>query len=548
MKTIIDLALTSLLVLLIVVPYAGHSASKPKLVVLITVDQLRGDMPWRFRDRFGPDGFRYLMDNGTSYTSAYYQHSTTFTAVGHATLATGGNTAQHGLAGNDWYDIATGKRVYCVEDDGQTLIGNEPKEHEGSSPRNLTSTTVGDELVLASAGKSRVFSVSLKDRGAILPGGYLGKAFWYSSDSGKFVTSTYYYREYPQWVKDWNAAKHADRYQDETWNLLHDQSSYIFGNQDDRSYEKSYGYLGRTFPHALGNDDAEAFYAALRFTPMGDELTLNFVKELMSQEKLGQGQGVDMLAVSFSATDYIGHAFGPNSLEAEDNLLRLDRTLAELLRTIDRQVGLEQTLLVLSADHGTDAIPEYKESLGIPAGRHHLQRYMTQLNDALQARFNSDEKLVAAFWNPSFYLDLEAVKKLDADVAVVERALAEEIMKIPGFALALTRSDLMQGAVPNTAAASRVRTAFHPTRSGNVLVVQSPSWYLYPKPDAYSAMHGSPYTYDTYVPIMFAGPGITHRKVNRSVAPRDIAPTVTTYLGIKSPSGSVGKPLTEVLD
>lgn len=548
MKSITDFAVTTLFVLLAIVPYPVYSASKTKLVVLVTVDQLRGDMPWRFRDRFGPDGFRYLMQNGTLYTNAYYQHAATFTAVGHATLATGGNAAQHGFAGNDWYDVTTGERVYCVEDRRYTLIGNEPEEHEGSSPRNLTSTTFGDELVLASGGKSRVFSVSIKDRGAILPGGYLGKAFWYSSTSGEFVTSTYYYRQYPEWVKKWNAAHYADRYQKTSWDLLHDRAGYIFANQDDRPSEKSYKHLGLTFPHALENADPEAFYAVLRFTPMGDQLTLAFVKELMTQEKLGQGDAVDMLAVSFSATDYIGHAFGPNSLEAEDNLLRLDRTLAEFLRYIDRQVGLDRTLLVLSSDHGTDAIPEYKQSLGVPAGRHRPQQIIEQVNEVLQARFNSREKLVVAFWNPSFYVDTEVVKKLDTDIEAIERALAEEIMNIPGFALALTRTDLMRGTVPNTAAASRMQTAFHPMRSGNVLVVQSPSWYLNPQPDALSAMHGSPYAYDTYVPIMFAGPGIEHRTVNRSVAPRDIASTVTTYLGIKPPSGSTGKPLIEVLD
>ncbi len=526
----------------------SHAGPQPKLIVQITIDQLRGDMPWRFKDRLGPSGFRYLMDNGVSYTNAHYQHSTTFTAVGHATLATGGNAAQHGLAGNDWYDVTTGKRMYCVEDDRHPIIGKEPAAHKGTSPRNLTASTIGDELVIASGGRSRVFSVSIKDRGAILPGGHLGKAFWYSSGSGKFVSSTYYYDDYPAWVTTWNAQDHAGTYRDKTWDLLRDREQYVFKDQDDRPFEKSYKHLGRTFPHALGNEDAKAFYAALRFTPMGDEITLAFVKELMQQEKVGQGDSTDMLAVSFSATDYLGHAFGPNSLEAEDNLLRLDETLADFLSFIDSQVGLDQTLVVLSSDHGTDEIPEYKESLGVAAGRHRPDEFMAQANAALQRRFGSNETLVVAFWNPSLYLDAEAVTKLGVDVATVEQALAEEMMKLKGFTLALTRTDLMAGNVPNTSTGNRLQAAFHPTRSGNVLIVQDPFWYLYPKPDQFSAMHGSPYTYDTYVPIMIAGPGIKAAKSTRPVAPRDIAPTITAYLGIKPPSGATGVPLVEVLN
>ncbi|MDH3282795.1 MAG: alkaline phosphatase family protein, partial [Gammaproteobacteria bacterium] len=496
----------------------------------------------------GPGGFRYLMDRGTTYTNAHYQHSTTFTAVGHATLATGGNAAQHGLAGNDWYNTATGEQVYCVEDDRHPLIGKEPKAHQGTSPRNLTSSTVGDELILSTGGKSRVFSVSIKDRGAILPGGHLGKAFWYSSSSGQFVTSTYYFDEYPEWVKAWNAADHAGQYQNQTWDLLQDRAAYVFQDQDDRPFEKSYKHLGRTFPHALGNEDAKAFYAALRFTPMGDQITLAFAKELMVQEKLGQGKAMDMFAVSFSATDYLGHAFGPDSMEAEDNLLRLDRTLAEFLGFIDEQVGLDRTLVVLSSDHGIDEIPEYKTSLGVAAGRHRPDEFIAQANAALQARFDTTEKLVVAFWNPSLYLDPEAVKRVGVDVATVERALAEEMMRIPGFALGLTRTDLMAGDIPNTPTGNRVQAAFHPIRSGNVLIVQEPFWYLYPNPDQFAAMHGSPYSYDTYVPIMFAGPGIRHQKIDSPVAPRDIAPTMTGYLRITPPSGSVGTPLSEVLN
>lgn len=347
--------------LLPVVVQSKSDAQKTKLVVMVTVDQLRGEMPWKYKDHFGKNGFRYLMDNGVSYTNANYRHSTTFTAVGHATLATGGNGTEHDLAGNDWYNQETQKRVYCVEDDWHTIIG---KAHKGTSLRNLTSSTIGDELIMASGQKSRVFSVSIKDRGAILPGGHLGKAFWYGKKSGKFVSSTYYYDKYPKWVDAWNAKKVADKWQSQSWNLLQNKDQYVYADQDDREIEKSYKSLGRTFPHKLGNEKSSTFYSMLRFTPMGDELTLDFTKELMKQEKIGQGKHTDMLAVSFSATDYLGHVFGPNSLEAEDNILRMDQLLADFFSYIDKTVGLDNTLIFLSSDHGTDAVPEFRKQLG----------------------------------------------------------------------------------------------------------------------------------------------------------------------------------------
>src|SRR3989338_9099845 len=242
------------------VPQAAAAAPKPKLVVMITIDQLRGDMPWRFKDRF-TGGFRYLMDNGIAYSNAHYRHSTTFTAVGHATLATGGNAAQHGMPGNDWFDDKTGERVYCIEDQRHPMIGGKvdaKTKHKGTSPRNITSSTIGDELVIASGYKSRMFSVSIKDRGGIIPGGQLGKAFWYSSGSGQFNTSTYYYDKYPAWADAWNKADHAGKYQNVTWNLKQDKSRYVYADHDNRPGEKGYKHLKGTFPHKLGAADRKS--------------------------------------------------------------------------------------------------------------------------------------------------------------------------------------------------------------------------------------------------------------------------------------------------
>jgi predicted AlkP superfamily pyrophosphatase or phosphodiesterase len=534
------------LALLFCLSSLAAAAGSPKLVLFLTIDQLRGDMPWRFKDRFRADGIRYLMDHGAVFANAHYRHAATFTATGHAALFTGGHAAAHGFVGNEWYDTRNGRRVYCVEDSAHSLIGQAPEAHSGTSPRNLTSTTIGDELILSSNGRSRLFSVSIKDRGAIIPGGYLGKAFWYEGGTGRFVTSTYYYRKYPDWVSEWNRARHADQYLGQQWRLLDAPDRYTYADQDERSYEKSYQSLGITFPHPFGSVASPDFYKTLRFTPMGDALTVAFVKELIDKERLGQTGAADFLAVSLSATDYIGHAFGPNSLEAEDNLLQLDKTLADLLTFIDQRIGLKNTLVVLSSDHGVDAVPEYKQSLGIPAGRLKPDLFIEQLNQQLKNQFKVQDDLVIGFWNPSLYLDSSRISAAGLDIANVEQAAAEAMLEIPGIALAVTRTDLLSGRVGEEPILQRVKRSFNPARSGNVLIVQSPSWFLHSKYRQLSAMHGSPYPYDTHVPIMIAGPGIPALEVHRRVAPEDIAPTLAAYLGIESPTGSTGDALVEV--
>ena len=521
-------------------------AASPKLIVQITIDQLRGDMLPRFKRRFGDKGFRYLMDSGVYYTNAHYLHANTFTAAGHATLATGGHAAQHGMAGNYWFDAETGQEVYCVEDARHTLIGEKPTEHQGTSPRNLLSSTFGDELLLASGNTSRVFSVSTKDRGAIIPGGHAGKAFWYDKNSGQFVTSTFYYTDYPEWVSKWNDAEPATQYQGASWTLLHDQASYLYGAGDDRPFEGMPPVFDTTFPHTLPDEDSKRLYSLLRTTPYGDQLTLAFVKELVRQEKLGQGKSPDVLALSFSATDSIGHTFGPHSLEYEDNLLRLDISLAELFTFLDQQVGLANTLIVLSSDHGVGDAPEYMQEHGFTVGRLSPKEVVRQVNTVFRARFERHADIVLDFQTPSFYLNRDLIAQVGLDIEAAEQAVAQQLRRVPGIAQAVTRSDLLRNAIPDTPLMQRVQRSFHPQRSGNVVIVQEQYWFLHSQTQL-AAMHGSPYAYDTHVPIIFAGGGITPQLVGRSVAPADIAPTLSAILGIIPPSGSTGTPLAEVL-
>jgi len=538
------------------VPHASAENKRPNLVLQITVDQLRGDLPMRFKDRLGKGGFRYLLENGTHFNNAHYQHANTETAVGHATLATGADPSRHGIVANDWIDQKTGEFVYNTEDDRHHILGSKPKAHEGVSPRNLLATTIGDELVVGNGGQSRVFSVSVKDRGAILPGGHVGKAFWFSKSSGRFVTSTYYYDDYPEWVKQWNAAKPADRYQGKTWDLLYDRSSYVAGDIDDRPYEASFAELGRTFPHALGDGSAKYFYLVLTLTPMGDELTLDFAKTLIENEKIGRGDATDYLAISFSSTDYIGHLFGPSSLETEDNILRLDRTLAELFQYLDQKIGLDKTLIVLSADHGAPEAPEYMAEHGMETGRFPLDWFQkgSPLSDALKKQFGRDD-LVAVHSHPYLYLNLEAIADAKLNVEDVERFVSLEVMNVPGIAYAMARSDLLAGRITESPVQNQIRRSFHPTRSGNIHMVPQHYWFLHSTEEAekmgiekIAAIHGSPWKYDTYVPIFFAGNGVSARTISRPVGPQDIAATIAAYLEIKPPSGSVGDPLLEVLE
>ena len=496
------------------------------------------------------------MEKGTWYIDAHYRHANTETAVGHATLATGADPSRHGIVANDWIDQKTGAFVYNTEDDRHHIIGREPKAHEGVSPRNLAASTFGDELVVHNGGRSRVFSVSVKDRGAILPGGHAGKAFWFSKSSGEFVTSTYYYDDYPQWVKQWNAAKPADAFKGKSWELLNDRATYVHGQMDDRPYEADLKPLGRIFPHPLGGD-TKYFYLFLTLTPVGDMLTLDFAKALVENEKLGHNDtgAPDYLQISFSSTDYIGHLFGPSSLETEDNILRLDRTLADLFQFIDEKVGLGNTLIVLSADHGAPEAPEYMASLGLSTGRFAFDWFKTEgpLTEALQKKYGRADFIVGHS-HPYLYLNLEAISSVGLDLGNVERFVADELMKIPGIAYSMTRDDLLTGRITESPVQNQIRRSFHPTRSGNIHMVPEQYWFLHSTEEAekmgigsIAAIHGSPWAYDTYVPIFFAGSGVPAQIIGRRVAPTDIAATLSAYLGIKPPSGSVGSVLTEIL-
>jgi predicted AlkP superfamily pyrophosphatase or phosphodiesterase len=561
-KTIQALLLLTILLLFNI--SVVHASSQPKLILQITVDALRGDLPERFDALYGKDGWNYLLKKGLHYNNANYTHANTETIVGHASLATGTTPANHGMVGNVWFDREEGRLVYNVEDANYHLLSEnadvdqkteiDPTQRtarsDGRSPNNIITSTFSDELAVHYNGQSKIFGVSVKDRGAISMAGHSGKAFWFSKKNGQFVTSNYYYDKYPEWVTKWNAEKHAMQFAGKSWELTHPIEKYAFGQADDREYETDVAGFGKTFPHAYGEGDDKYFTTKLTLSPAGDDLTLSFAKTLIANEQIGKDDVPDYLSVSFSSTDYVGHVFGASSLESEDNQVRLDKTLKELFAYVDEQVGLDNTLIVLSADHGQPEVPGYLHLLG----RKHANYFDVKGLDKdpvfkkLKQRFGIGQDLIKDFFQPYIYLDRELIKSKGLDQAEIEKAIATELMKIPGISLALSSTELQNNQVEDSPLTQSVLHNFNHKRSGDIYIVFTPDVFINDFDGLIvSSTHGSPWRYDTHVPVIFAGNGLKAAQISESITPYDIAPTLSAIVGAKYPSGAIGKPLGAVL-
>jgi Type I phosphodiesterase / nucleotide pyrophosphatase len=538
-------------------------AKSPKLIVQITVDQLRGDMPASVLDRCGPGGFRYLYEKGVVYQNAHHRHANTETVVGHATLATGADPAEHGMIGNVWFDKELGRSVYNIEDDRYKLVGEgggvdkknekDPTQKvamtDGRSPKAMLTTTFSDELSLSTNGKAKIFGVSVKDRGAVTMAGHAGKAYWFSKSKGEFVTSTYYYDAYPKWVNAWNQKGFAKAYAGTNWELMYNRSTYKYGDYDNRPWETNLPGFGIVFPHPFGAAESKLFNTLLTLSPAGDELTLNFARELMVQEGLGQDDITDYLSISFSSTDYVGHMFGPSSLESEDNLLQLDKRLSELFAFIDKQVGLHKTLIVLSADHGAAEVPDRLNTFGIDAQNFKpdsLEKQTVIKN--IKAKYGIATELISGFNHPYIYLNNEILRQRKLNIDEVSRAIAAELTTINGIAYAVPSIDLAEGKTPDTRLYRQILRNFNPKRSGDIYLVLEPGWFVNDFDGLkVAATHGSPWRYDSYVPIIFAGNGLEAKTVFREVETVDVALTLSKYFRINAPSGATGATLIEVL-
>jgi hypothetical protein len=540
----------------------SQERQKPKLILQITVDQLRGDLPEKFMKNMGNDGFRYLKEQGVWYANAHYGHANTETVVGHTVLATGADPSVNGMISNVWFDREKGRLVYNIEDarypiltenadvDASTEIDQSQviAGTDGRSPANIITTTFSDELMLMTNGKAKVFGVSVKDRGAVTMAGHTGKAFWFSKPKGEFITSSYYYNEYPEWVKQWNKQKFPDTFNNKAWKLMYDQSTYMFGDNDNQEWEMDMAGFGRTFPHQYGPADSAYYGSYLTFSPAGDDITLNFAKALIEAEAIGKDDITDYLSISFSSTDYVGHLFGPSSLEAEDNMLRLDRTLADLFAFIDKKVGLENTLIILSADHGGPDVPGYLESFGIESGYVSPDKWDKEPSiQALKQKFGIGQELIHDFFPPYLYLNEKIIKAKGLDLEEVEKAVAKELMSIKGVALAVSSFALQKNQLPDTYLNRKALRNFNRKRSGNLLILFEPQYFINDfNGEKVAVNHGGPWMYDSYVPVVFAGMDIKGLKVTRKVEPKDIVSTLANIIGTKPPSGADGEVLNEV--
>jgi predicted AlkP superfamily pyrophosphatase or phosphodiesterase len=534
----------------------AQDGSDVRLVLQVTVDGLRADLLNRYQAGFGKDGFNYLLKQGTVYTNAQYQHANTETIVGHATLATGATPSQHGMIGNVWFDREAGELAYNIEDPDAPLLPSREESAEGEqvdpaqnlartkgrSPVALLAPTFGDGLAAYYGGRSKVFGVSGKDRSAVAMAGQVGKAFWYSTDNGDFITSKYYYDDYPDWVQSWNEQRQAEKYAGTKWQLSSDTSTYLLAEQDDRPYEMDLKGYGRTFPHSFGEGDNKLLFSQILASPVGDQLLLDFSKELIVNEQLGQDAVPDYLSVSFSGVDVINHFFGPSSLENEEIMRQLDPTLAELLKFIDKKVGLKHTLIAFSADHGIADMPEYMTELGYAAGRLDPEEIVATAN-RVGEKLGIDE-IVRFFYRPYIYLNEEKIAAAKLDYAQVEQSIANALTDSEGIAVAVSTKNM--ATQKGSQLLEQVRRNQHVTRSGDIYVAQEPYWFLFDE-GPIPSMHGSPWRYDTHVPVVFAGPDINAQSVHRLIHPADVAPTIAAFMGMTPPAAAQGVPLQEVV-
>ena len=508
---------------------------RPRLVVVIVIDQFRGDYLARYHDQFGANGFRMLTDRGANFLECYYDYANTHTAPGHATLFTGAYSNGHGIIGNEWYDPARKKMVTSVQDETTRLVGLPPEAPPapGASPRTLLASTLGDEMKLATAGKSRVFAISLKDRAAILPGGFAADAaYWIDRQSGAFLTSSYYMTKLPAWVEEFNRQKRAQKYLNLEW-------------------KDAAGHLLRSTRAPLTSGAASgssAFYDVAGSTPYANDYELEFARELISREQLGSGPATDLISISLSANDILGHEVGPDSPQMAAMALALDHQLEDFFAFLGRQAGLANVWIALSADHGMAPMPEHAAQLRLPASRLDWAQARGRANALLAAKLGRGDYIKGAAW-PIVYLSEDAFAAAGLGEADAERAVGDAFLlkqlKLRGY---YTRAQLKDGNLPRTAEGRRYANSYAAAATWYVMLVPSPFVVAFSEPKyAATADHSTQYSYDTHVPLAFFGLPFQPGAYRKSAQPTDLAVTLASLLGINPPTHAVGRVLTEAL-
>ncbi|TVZ57025.1 type I phosphodiesterase/nucleotide pyrophosphatase [Lutibacter sp. Hel_I_33_5] len=524
-----------------------NKQKSPKLVIGIVVDQMRYDYLTRFEDRYGEGGFKRIIQNGFSLENAHYNYVPTYTAVGHASIYTGTTPNNHGIIGNWWYDKFLKKSIYCVDDKTYNSVGTETNKGK-KSPYRLFTTTLTDQLKLAQNNNGKTIGIAIKDRSAILPVGHTGNAaYWFDNgENGRFISSSFYMNDLPNWVKEFNNQNNAKKYVSQPWNTLYDIKTYTNSISDNNTFEEKFkGEETPTFPHDLPSLMKENDgIGIIKETPFGNTLTLDFAKAAILGENLGKNKATDFLSISFSSTDYVGHRFGVDAVETEDTYLRLDKDLADLFSFLDTQVGKENYTIFLTSDHGAARAPSYLQSLKIPAPYFDAKDFKTFVNSITKKYFRNDE-LVENISNFQLFLNKEKIESLGLQKEEIINKLVEETINYKTIYKAISAKTL-QNTNFTTGILNSIQNGYNQKFSGDVLLVPNPSTIssYYKKG---GTTHGSGFSYDTHVPIIFYGNGIKKGSSKKKYEIIDITPTLSNLLHIETPNGSTGKIIDEVL-
>lgn len=511
--------------------------ARPKLVVGLVVDQMRWDYLYRYYNRYTNGGFKRLVNEGFSAENTYIPYTPTYTACGHTCIYTGSVPAIHGIIGNDWYDPETKKNMYCTEDTSVVTVGSTPSSEGNMSPKNMLSNTITDELRLATNFRGKVIGISLKDRGSILPAGHAANAaYWYQGSTGNWITSSYYMNEVPGWIADYNKLKLANKFYAKNWETLYPIETYVNSTSDEQAYE---GKLS-TFPHSLAQF-TDKNYDAIRSTPYGNTITLDLAKLAILSEDLGKDNITDFLAVSCSATDYVGHQYGPNSIEAEDTYLRLDKDFEEFFNYLDKQVGKGNYTIFLTADHGAAHVPGFMQKNKLPAGVVSDRDIASKLNTYLNDKFKVNN-LVIRSMNNQIIFDHEKTDKGEVSFEVIKSASIDFLKKLDGFANVVDISRISQSTLPEVQK-KMITNGYNAKRSGDLYYILNPNWF---NGSSTGTTHGNWNPYDSHIPLVFMGWGIKPGASNKTHYMTDIAPTLAALLHIQMPNGNVGEPITEI--
>ncbi len=522
--------------------------SKPKLVVGVVVDQMRYEYLHRFAEHYGDNGFKRLISEGFSLKNGHHNYIPTKTACGHSSIYSGTTPAIHGIIGNYWYDRTAKQTVYCVTDKAEKTIGSSTARGE-VSPRRLITSTVTDELRLSNQMRSKVISVSAKDRGAVLPGGHSANAaYWYDVETGDFISSSYYIDKLPSWASKYNKKHEAQRYLQSTWTTKFPIGEYIASRVDNYAEEGTLlDEKTPTFPHDLSKltVNEKKKYEIIKFTPFMNTMTTDFAIAALENEKLGAGEYTDFLAISYSATDYVGHKFGPNSVEIEDAYLRLDDEISRLLSSLDAKVGKGNYTLFLTADHAALDIPEYLAEKKIRSGNFDSRALISNLNKFLSDTYG-EGKYAEYCMSLQLYFDWKVVNSKKINTQEFFQKCYQFILSQPGVLQVYSANSMINGAYDEAGIKGTLIRGFNHKRSGEIMIVLEPNWFDDLWGDA--ADHGSGYSYDTHVPILFYGWGIKQGSTVKYHPITDIAPTISTLLNIKFPNGCTGQPIVEILE